>query len=397
MRQDFPREYRIGGSGRRFMMGVGGFAFLALLAGIAYFLVADDELGNRVAAMALGGFFALLGAPVLASVVRSRVTLYDDAIESRGIFVVRRMARADIAGRRRLPQQYGPPVIQLIAQHSGQRSLKLTQYLETDAAFDSWMAGIPDRDADEARASLDALLDDAEIPGSKTEKLQGLARARRTAGGLATTSLAVGAWVWVYPHPYDLALACAAVFPWIVVGVAARGGRLYRLNPSRNEAGADLSAPLLLPGGALAIRALLDSNVLDWERMLILTLVVTVLCVLAMWLLVRELRAKASSTFLLGVLMAAYAYGGATLANVELDSGKPEVFETPVLGSHTSSGKSTTYYLNLGAWGPRTEAEDVAVSRDYFDAAVGRKTVCVYLFRGALSVRWFEVWDCPAN
>jgi len=37
----------------------------------------------------------------------------------------------------------------------------------------------------------------------------------------------------------------------------------------------------------------------------------------------------------------------------------------------------------------------VDVGRDYYERAAHRETVCVYLFRGALDVRWYEVWDCP--
>jgi len=54
-----------------------------------------------------------------------------------------------------------------------------------------------------------------------------------------------------------------------------------------------------------------------------------------------------------------------------------------------------TRYLKLGPWGPRKEAEEVEVdSNTYGLAAVGGQ-VCVYVFPGALGMRWYQAWSCP--
>jgi hypothetical protein len=107
------------------------------------------------------------------------------------------------------------------------------------------------------------------------------------------------------------------------------------------------------------------------------------------------LPALRASFALFGVLMVAYAYGVVALANFRLDTSEPEVYPVPVLGAHVSSGRTTSYYLKVGPSGPRKEPEDVDVGGDYYPRASHLETVCVYVFRGALGARWFEVWDCP--
>ena len=76
---------------------------------------------------------------------------------------------------------------------------------------------------------------------------------------------------------------------------------------------------------------------------------------------------------------------------------EPVPYAAKVLGSRISTGKTTSYYLELGPWGPRKESEEVDVGREYYERGSHRKTVCVYLFRGAFGIRWFQVWDCPRN
>ena len=144
------------------------------------------------------------------------------------------------------------------------------------------------------------------------------------------------------------------------------------------------------------IRALFDTHVLDWQDMLLTTVAFMVVCVLLIWLMARKLLPTAGAVGVLALLLVPYAYGAATLANRELDRGVPQQYEAQVLGARISrGGKSTEYYLTLGPWGPRNEAEDVDVGAGYYQRGSTRKTVCVYLYRGALRVRWFEVRDCP--
>ena len=62
-----------------------------------------------------------------------------------------------------------------------------------------------------------------------------------------------------------------------------------------------------------------------------------------------------------------------------------------MLGRHFSSGKTTTYYLEAGAWGPRTIPEEVTVTEKLYEQTQPGDTVHAYLFPGQLGVPWFSI------
>jgi hypothetical protein len=393
---EFPRVYRLRRGWRNTFVGLGAiFAVGGIVGALFAGRMSEFFAGQVVMAVVFSGF-ALLGVFTMLGMLRTRVVLHAETIELHGVFSNRSLWRPDIAGRRLMPMQYGPPVIRLVPRaESPSRPIVMPQFLETDSAFEAWVAAIPDIDAQEATAALDALLADPAIPGSEDEKLAGLARARRIAQRLRWLALGVAGWLWIYPHPYDLAVLCGVAVPWLAVIVAARGGPLYKINGKDNDASANLLAPVITPGFALLIRAMFDTQIFDWQDMLLATIAATAVIMLVMWWAMGELRASASSTAVIALLMVPYAYGALALANRELDASQPAPYVAKVLGSHISSGKTTSYYLKLGPWGPRNEAEDVDVGREYYGRGSRQETVCVYLFRGALGIRWFEVWDCP--
>jgi hypothetical protein len=78
--------------------------------------------------------------------------------------------------------------------------------------------------------------------------------------------------------------------------------------------------------------------------------------------------------------------------NRELPQPDPAVFEVEVRGSSRSDSK---YTLELAPWGPIGAPENVDVSRAFHERVRTGDTVCVYLWPGALEVRWLEAGACP--
>jgi hypothetical protein len=391
--QELPREYRIGGWGRRYLLGIGWFSILAGLGAVWYFILVPDETGDRYAYMILGGFFSLLAIPVLASAYRTRVVLHADAVETRGIFVVKRMERGDIAGRRRASGD-GPAMLVLVPKNTRVRSLKVPQYIATDAIWDRWFASIPDFDEDERKKALANFLKDPDLVGSDEDKLGDLALARRIAQGLLYASLIAIVWAWFYPKPYDLVLSCLAILPLTGIAVASAGGAAYRFNVARNDVAADLSPALLIPGLMLMVRAMLDISVLDWGRMCLLAAAATAVCALLLFVFLKELRQNRGSLGVAILLMAPYAFGASLLANVHLDRSVPAVHATTIVEARVDKDNGRTYHLKLAPWGARTESKEIKVGQDFYARVSPGHTVCVYLHGGALDVPWFVVGNC---
>jgi len=89
-----------------------------------------------------------------------------------------------------------------------------------------------------------------------------------------------------------------------------------------------------------------------------------------------------------------YGYGASALGNSLLDRSTPVSYPTTVSRMFVSSGKHRTPTLRLAPWGPRTTAEDAAVSWDLYRSTRVGETVCAQLHPGALGVRWFQIAKC---
>ena len=90
----------------------------------------------------------------------------------------------------------------------------------------------------------------------------------------------------------------------------------------------------------------------------------------------------------------AYGYGIAVQANVLPDRSAPQLFQATVTGKHESTGKTTTYYLELPPWGPQSGPNEVTVQRDLYRNVAAGDTVCLWVYPGLLHVQWYRVTTC---
>src|SRR5262249_25519099 len=155
----------------------------------------------------VAALLALFGGYLLLAGLRARVVLTADAIESYGALMVRRLARADIKGRRLLQLQYGQTAVELVPRDPGTRSLKLSRSgMRTDAALDAWLSSIPDLDVREAEAARAEIASDPELGQTPAERLASLQRAKKLANTFNGLTWAVVIWGFFYPQPYAVAL-----------------------------------------------------------------------------------------------------------------------------------------------------------------------------------------------
>jgi hypothetical protein len=97
-----------------------------------------------------------------------------------------------------------------------------------------------------------------------------------------------------------------------------------------------------------------------------------------------------------GAVIFACCYGAssALLADVMLDTSPSTNFATTVVGHSVTHGKSTRYYLDLAAWGPRSAGEHLSVSQAAFEARPVGASVCMHLHAGALKLPWAAMGSC---
>lgn len=397
------RIYACSGRRRTFLLVTGlGFA-VAGVWGLGYFLTQGAHAPAGMLAV-LACVFAPLGLYFLAYVLRYRIVLRPDAIDVRGILVERTLRRDEIAGRRDIKTRNARTTV-LVAKALGARDLKLSSFIlhgQGDPALKHWIEALPDLDAADLRRSEAEVLKNSALGQTPEERQAGLSRARRIGRIANGAAVAVGVWGLLYPHPYELAMLLLAAGPWFAFALAARSPGTYQLDQRRNEARPTLAILMYLPALALAMRALSDIHILEWQQGAVLALAGAVVLSFVATKLDRGLlapkpgRSGARWASVLGMTLigAAYGYGLGMQSDRLLDSSPPRAFTAAVVGKHISSGKSRSFNLHLAPWGPRSYPDNVQVRADFYETVQVGEVLCVDLYPGAIQVPWFVLRHC---
>jgi hypothetical protein len=337
--------------------------------------------------------FVLLGIGTLAMILSYKVTLSFDDIRVRGIFGSRRMLRADIAGRHLLPTQYVSTLV-LVPHDDAQKRLKIPLLLRRDAVFNAWLADLPDLDAQEVAESQNRLAIDPDLGFRSEDRLSQVDRAKRISKPLNVAAFLALLWAMFLPHPYKLLISVLAALPLLTLLLLIRSRGIYQIEERRNDARPSLALALIGPSLGLALRAILDFNLLEWKPILFITLLISVIMTAAIFGSDPGIRRRVVGLVLLFCFCAVYGYGLSVQANSLLDRSPAQIFRTAVVDKHVTEGRSTTYYLHLQPWGPETDVTEVSVSSQLYNSSNRGDTVCIDLHPGALRVPWYLVHRC---
>lgn len=378
-----------------FLCVLGGIVFAAGCLGMWYFGT-GHEIQNRgqLAMMVSISFaFAALGAFLIASVPRSRVTLRADAIVVQGLFSSRTLSRDNIAGRRILPTQYIQTLV-IVPRSERDKKLKLALAMRTDSAFVAWFAAIPDLDAEQLAKSEADLSADPDLGFHSEDRKEQLRTAKQTAKVLTAIAWIASLWGWFFPRPYNLVILILVALPVIAIVLQVRSRGIYQMEGRRNDARPSLAVLFLLPGLILDLRAIQDLHLLRWAPLFILAILVTLGF---SWLLFQsdaDMRRRPWSLLLIVLFGSAYCGGALCEANSLLDHSAGQNFSAAVTDKHISSGKTTTYYLALNPWGPQTAPSEVSVPADLYRSIALGDNVCISLYPGALHAPWYAIYRC---
>jgi hypothetical protein len=185
--------------------------------------------------------------------------------------------------------------------------------------------------------------------------------------------------------------------PWIALWIVAREPGIYGFNAPRNSARPDLTVLLISPGFLLMGRALMDVQILDWQRLLWWAVLVTICLAGAIVRALPAVREKPGPAVLTLLLLGAYGYGACALGNALLDRFPATSYTAQVYGKHVTGGRQRTPEIRLGPWGPRKAAADVAVRWELYRGLRIGETVCVLVHPGALGVPWYRVARCQSG
>jgi hypothetical protein len=338
--------------------------------------------------------FVLLSTALILSIFRSRVTLRVDRIELRGLVKTRTLLRDDILGRRLVRPHNSPPILVLVPRNVSQKQMKIGLIYNFDAAFQDWTAFLPDLDEQDLRANRQEIMSNPALGITPNDRTDALQRAQRFSRFLMALTFVAGAWAWIDPRPYRLVISLLGLLPWVAVVITARSAGLFRIDQKPNDPHPSVAIPFLLPGAVLMLRVIHDMNSVEWIGPFCLSIALAGFLTAAAIMSDRSLRSRVITGLLIFVFSMSYGYGAGMEANALLDRSAASVYAVRVTDKRESSGRSTTFYLNLAPWGPMHKGNKVSVSPRFYRSVKAGDTVCVALRPGALHLPWYIVSAC---
>ena len=327
----------------------------------------------------------------LIETIKGRLVIGTNSMSSLSAFGQRTLDFQEIKGFR-ADSNY----IHIISNSKDKKSIKITAYIEKSAEVLEWLANnFIELDSHEAEQEEQKILADNEFGINAQTREYRLSEARRVAKYINIIGGLTCAWLWFYPRPYLISLSVGMIIPALAfISLYVYRG-LIRFDEKKNSAHPSIIYGFLLPSAGLLIRAIMDYEILEYKSLWISISIITITLTFMFIVGTKEIKFK---TFLdyftilsLAGMILCYSFGTYAISNCLFDKSEPEIFKSEVTDKEISSGKSTTYYLTLKPWGPRTETERVSVTKDEYETTDKGDTVDVYLRQGLLKTPWFYV------
>lgn len=349
---------------------------------------------SKVAGVTVLGVLALVFLWLSVRQLAYKITLTDDAIASSLCGWHRVLTCADIAGIREVRNR-GRRFLTIVPIDPRLKPLRLGADLATDAAFETWIAALPDLNAEDFKASEASILGDRSYGATPQARLARLTAARTLAKRMNAVALVVAAWCLVTPWPY---FAAAAVLPLLALIMIATSGGLLRFTRSTTEAHAAAALVPVSGAAVLAWHVWSDVHLIDLSVAVRLGGVIGLVLLALAVIVDRSLTRHIYRLAIAAAVAVAYGISIVTLANVQLDRSPGQNFQSRIIDSHVGRAKTRTHLIKLAPWGPRQSAADVSVSEAMFNRLTMPGSVaCISLHDGAFGIQWFSVDACAAN
>ncbi|MFP5229336.1 MAG: hypothetical protein ACLGXA_17125 [Acidobacteriota bacterium] len=369
------------------------YLFLAVfLCGLSVLLVVRGSGREPLFLVAVGMFG--MGLYLGLSALRSQLVIDGTHVEVRGAVRTREFELHQVEGLRTFKNRSGSYRVICLSQGAGTISL---QNYGKDESLDRWLAGLKDLDAEDREQLLEKIDQDAELGATPEERRGALRGAKQLSIGVCVVDVLAAAALLFGPEPYRLmALTVAALAPAAAAYLLYRQPMLYALFKSKADPRADLTLVLVISGVGLLLGGS-RVNFISY-RPLVPYIALAAAASIAMFFPAVRKNPRFGGTLVgLCAMSAFYGWGLAAAADTVADRSAPQTYSAEVVGGHVSHGRSTSYYLELGPWGPAAVATSMSVGRSTYYATQRGEVLCLSLHAGALHVPWYERVSCEGG
>jgi hypothetical protein len=335
----------------------------------------------------------VLGLYLLATALRSRLVIDGTRIEVRGAFREQTADMSEVEGFRTISTRNGS--FWRLKLKEGRGSITIQKWFDCDD-LRAWFQQLTDLDERDRKALLNEIEQNQELGATTEDRLAALKRAKQWNIGLTATAIAAAlAFNFAGGSLRLTAALVLALVPAVVLYLLHREPLLFAVGKSKRDPRAELSIAFLAAGFGLFFGGI-GVHFVSLKPLLELTVAVVLACALAFAAIGG--KGPRQQGFVVVVLMYAvfYSYGLVEAGDTLFDHVKTANYTTMVIGRHAVHGRSTTYYLDLGPWGPFDGENKFRVPLSQYRAANTGDAVCLELHPGSLHAAWYERVGCEA-
>lgn len=246
-----------------------------------------------------------------------------------------------------------------------------------------------------AAGSYHAIFKDGNFGFSVTERRSQLQKAKWGATILNWAAGIIAAWTFFWPKPYQVVIVASILCPIVVILLLKLFRGLIQLNDRKNSTYPSLFWSFFISSMALALRALLDLNIYEHEKVWWLVFPMTFLIAGVLFIGNREFNwQKGRDIFTASVIVCiifAYSYGTVLGSNCTFDRSNATLFRTQILEKEIVSTKTTAYYFHLAPWEQGNSRELVSIDKKMYQQLQEGDSVRVLFFEGRWGIPWFIV------
>ncbi len=384
-----PRVYRMRVWQRAFYVVLG--AFLAGIGILAWYSSSADSGKTGALPIALALLPVCLSVYLLALALRSRLIIDDSHIEVRCPFREQSAELNDIEGYRTISTRNGSFWRLQLKQSRG--SITIQKSFDCDD-LRAWLQQFTDLDERDRNALLEEIKQAPGLGATPDERLNALKQASHLNIALSAVAIAAAVVFFFYQGTVRLAAAIIlALVPAMVLYLLHKDPLLYAVGKPKRDPRTDLTIAILVSGiglmmGGIAMNFVSHKPLMEWGAL------IAAAYIFAFYAYTQKEPRVQSFVLIILIYGCMYGYGLVTIADTLLDHAPATTFATAVVGEHEVHGKSTTYYLDLAAWGPFEKTNKLSVRHsEYLQARIG-EAVCLALHPGFLHAAWYTRVEC---
>jgi hypothetical protein len=384
------QEYPLGGWQRGFSL-VLGTIFEGFGAFLVYISLTKPNLGSLLY-IAIGSF--AFGIYLLATALRSRLVIDGSRVEVHYGFSEKTADLSEIEGFRTVSTRNGS--FWQLKLKEGRGTITVQKSYDCDGVR-AWLQQIPDLDERDRNALLQQIEQSQELGATPEERLAALNKAKQLNYGLTAGAIAAALGFGVGGASLRLPSAIVlALLPAVLIYQVRGGPLLYAIFKPKRDPRTDLGIAFMACGLGLIFG---DSSLhfVDQLSLLEYAALVGVLFCAGIYSAARKNPQFWGAMIGMLFIAGAYGFGLAAAADTIPDHATPASYSVTVENKHETHGRSTSYYLDLGPWGPMQGANSLSVSYSTYEGTSIGDQVCLDLRPGVLRVQWYQVIPCAGT